>query len=57
MLRMALTGIVLLFLSGCATNQMTVVVESHPPDYRPVIRVEMGVPMGNPNYSRKGNHS
>jgi len=43
MLRMALVGIVLVFLSGCYLNQMTVVVESRPPGFRPVIRMEMGV--------------
>lgn len=56
MLRMALVGIVLFFISGCATSQMTVVVESHPPEYRPVIRVQMGVPMGDPYIGRKGKH-
>lgn len=42
MLRIALLGIALLFLSGCAITTMNVVVESQPPHYdRPVIRVEL----------------
>lgn len=40
MLRIALVGIVLLFVSGCAT--INIMVESQPPHYdRPVIRVEL----------------
>ena len=42
MLRMALMGILLLFVSGCAITTMNVMVESQPPHYdRPVIRIEL----------------
>lgn len=42
MLRMALMGILLLFVSGCAITTMNVVVESQSPHYdRPVIRIEL----------------
>lgn len=40
MLRIALVGIVLFFVSGCVT--INIMVESQPPHYgRPVIRVEL----------------
>lgn len=40
MLRIALMGILLLFISGCATTGVTVVVKSKPPHYdRPEISI------------------
>ena len=39
MLRITMMGILLLFISGCATTGVTLVVESKPPHGRPEISI------------------